>query len=135
MWQFEKADNGEYYLKNVGPGLYVGAVPTADNVKFDLVEKANAATYVVAAAATNGHVNIYSSTGEANLETLHMVNWDGVVRWSKAADASTFLLMDADEVEATFAKYYTLKNGHGGYVSADYSDNNGRLTTRQVPLT
>lgn len=127
MWQFEKADNGEYYLKNVGTGLYVGAVPTANNVKFDLVEKANAATYVVAAAATNGHVNIYSSTGEANLETLHMVNWDGVVRWSKAADASQFLLMDADEVEASFTKYYTLKNGHGGYVSADYSDNNGLL--------
>lgn len=127
MWQFEKADNGEYYLKNVGTGLYVGAVPTNNDVKFDLVEKANAATYVVAAAATNGYINIYSSTGTANLETLHMVNWDGVVRWSKAADASQFLLMDADEVEASFTKYYTLKNGHGGYVSADYSDNNGLL--------
>lgn len=127
MWQFEKADNGEYYLKNVGTGLYVGAVPTGNNVKFDLVEKANAATYVVAAAATNGYINIYSSTGTANLETLHMVNWDGVVRWSKAADASQFFLMDADEVEASFTKYYTLKNGHGGYVSADYSDNNGLL--------
>ena len=27
IWVFEKADNGEYYIKNVGTGLYVGAVP------------------------------------------------------------------------------------------------------------
>ena len=129
IWQFEKADNGEYYIKNIGTELYAGALPTANNKVVPLVEKAEAATYVVEAGSVNGSIIIYSSTGEANLETLHMVSWDGVVRWSKDADASQFILLDAEEIEASLAKYYTLKNGHGGYVSADYSDNNGLLLT------
>lgn len=126
IWTFEKADNGEYYLKNVGKGLYVGALPTANNKAVSLVEsKANAATYVVEAAATNGHCIIYSSTGEDKLEALHMVDWNGIVRWEKTADASQFILLDATDIEATYGKYYSLKNGKGGYVSTDaaYLDN------------
>ena len=124
IWVFEKADNGEYYIKNVGTDLYVGPVPAKNNECFKLVEKAEAATYVVAAAATNGYCNIYSSTGTANLEALHMVDWNGVVRWAKAADASQFMLTDASAFEAAYEKYYTIRNGKGGYVSVDdaYAD-------------
>lgn len=124
IWVFEKADNGEYYIKNVGTDLYVGPVPAKNNECFKLVEKAEAATYVVAAAATNGYCNIYSSTGTANLEALHMVDWNGVVRWAKAADASQFMLTDASAFEAAYEKYYTIRNGKGGYVSIDdaYAD-------------
>ncbi len=136
IWVFEKADNGEYYIKNVGTGLYVGPVPEKNDVCFKLVEKAEAATYVVAAAATNGYCNIYSSTGTANLETLHMVNWNGVVRWDKAADASQFMLIDASAFEAAYEKYYTIRNGKGGYVSIDdaYADGgNMKLNNASQP--
>ena len=120
----------------MGTGLYVGAVPEKNNECFKLVEKAEAATYVVAAAATNGYCNIYSSTGTANLETLHMVNWNGVVRWDKAADASQFMLIDASAFETAYEKYYTIRNGKGGYVSIDdaYADGgNMKLNNASQP--
>lgn len=120
----------------MGTGLYVGAVPEKNDECFKLVEKAEAATYVVAAAATNGYCNIYSSTGTANLETLHMVNWNGVVRWAKAADASQFMLIDASAFEAAYEKYYTIRNGKGGYVSIDdaYADGgNMKLNNASQP--
>lgn len=120
----------------MGTGLYVGPVPEKNNECFKLVEKAEAATYVVAAAATNGYCNIYSSTGTANLETLHMVDWNGVVRWDKAADASQFMLIDASAFEAAYEKYYTIRNGKGGYVSIDdaYADGgNMKLNNASQP--
>lgn len=125
IWMFEKADNGQYYIKNVGTGLYVGTIPTKNNVPVSMVEKAEAGTYLVEASAYNGYCFIYSTTGETDREALHMVNWNGVVRWTKGADASQFLLIDATEVEAAYAKYYTIMNGKGGYVSTEdsYTDN------------
>ena len=122
IWEFvATATDGEYYLKNVGTGLYVGTVPTANNTCFSLVESTDdAGVYTVEAAATNGHCIIYSKTGTVNFETLHMVDWNGVVRWSKTADASQFLLIDATDAETVInSTYYTIKNGKGGYVSAD----------------
>lgn len=130
IWVFEKAETeGEYYIKNIGTNLYVGALPTVNNKPVSLVEKAEAAVYAVIPSATNGYCVIYSKTGETNREALHMVNWNGVVRWTKDADASQFLLFDADQAEKAFEKYYSIKNGKGGYVSiADgYKDNNGLL--------
>ncbi len=122
IWEFvATGTDGEYYLKNVGTGLYVGTVPTKNNTPFSLVESVeDAGVYTVEASSTNGHCIIYSKTGTANLETLHMVNWDGVVRWNKTAEASQFLLIDATDAETVInSAYYTIKNGSGGYVSAD----------------
>ena len=136
IWVFEKASNGEYYIKNEGTGLYVGAIPGQNDVCVSMVEKSQAATYVVQASATNGYCNIYSSKGTANRETLHMVSWNGVVRWDKAADASQFLLIDASNFEAAYKKYYTIRNGKGGYVSVDAAyaqGGNMKLTNSSQP--
>ena len=136
IWVFEKASNGEYYIKNEGTGLYVGAIPGQNDVCVSMVEKSQAATYVVQASATNGYCNIYSSKGTANRETLHMVSWNGVVRWDKAADASQFLLIDASNFEAAYKKYYTIRNGNDGYVSVDAAyaqGGNMKLTNSSQP--
>ncbi len=141
IWEFVATDNeGEYYLKNVGTGLYVGTIPTSNNTPVTLVESTDdAGVYTVEAAATNGHCIIYSKTGTADLETLHMVNWNGVVRWSKTADASQFLLIDATDAETVInSAYYTIKNGTGGYVSAEdgyTSSNNLLLSNSKKPTT
>ena len=128
IWEFEAAGaDGEYRLRNVGTGLYAGHVPSSDNMRVALVETAvEAGVYTVEAAAANGHCVIYSKTGAANLEALHMVGWDGVVRWSKTADASQFLLHDATDAETVInSAYYTIRNGKGGYVSADEAYTSG----------
>ena len=130
IWEFEKADTeGDYYIKNIGTGLYVGALPTSNNKVVPLVAKDAAGIYTVIASSTNGHCVIYSKTGEANREALHMVDWNGIVRWTKDADASQFNLFDAADAEQAFEKYYTIKNGKGGYVSLaeGYKDGNGLL--------
>ena len=130
VWYFEKAgDDNTYYIKNLATGLYVAALPTANNTRVDLVEKENAGTYSVEYAGVNGYCNIYDKNGEANRNALHMVNWDGVVRWSTSADASKFLLQDASALVTAMEKTYTIQNFTNGYLSvADgYVDGSGNL--------
>ena len=133
VWSFEKASgNNEYYIKNVGQNLYIGAIPNANDTRIPLVsDKASAAVYTVEASSINGYCIIYSKNGMADREALHMVSWDGVVRWTKTADASQFILSDADNAIEAFAKFYSVQNGNGGYVSAasGYTDSNGLLLT------
>ena len=133
VWSFEKASgNNEYYIKNVGQNLYIGAIPNANDTRIPLVsDKASAAVYTVEASSINGYCIIYSKNGMADREALHMVSWDGVVRWTKTAAASQFILSDADNAIEAFAKFYSVQNGNGGYVSAasGYTDSNGLLLT------
>ena len=130
IWYFEKAgDDNTYYIKNLATGLYVAALPTANNTRVSLVEKENAGTYSVEYAGVNGYCNIYDKNGEANRNALHMVDWDGVVRWSTSADASKFLLQDASALVTAMEKTYTIQNFTNGYLSvADgYVDGSGNL--------
>lgn len=130
-WTFEKADkDNTYYIKNAESGLYIGAIPAENNKCIPLTaDKASAQVYTVAYAGQNGYCNIYVEGGEANLNALHMVNWNGVVRWSTTADASKFRFEDATDVLAAYDKYYTIKVGNGGYLSLDaaYLDNGSLL--------
>ena len=130
VWYFEKAgDDNTYYIKNLATGLYVAALPTANNTRVDLVEKENAGVYTVEYAGVNGYCNIYDKNGETDRNALHMVNWDGVVRWSTSADASKFLLQNATALVEAMEKTYTIQNWTNGYLSvADgYVDGNGNL--------
>ncbi len=130
VWYFEKAgDDNTYYMKNLATGLYVATLPTANNMRVDLVEKENAGVYTVEYAGVNGYCNIYDKNGEADRNALHMVNWDGVVRWSTSADASKFLLQNASDLVAAMEKTYTIQNWTNGYMSvADgYVDGSGNL--------
>ncbi|MGM9693997.1 MAG: glycoside hydrolase N-terminal domain-containing protein, partial [Alloprevotella sp.] len=130
VWYFEKAgEDNTYYMKNLATGLYVAALPTSNNTRVDLVEKENAGVYSVEYAGVNGYCNIYDKNGEEGLNALHMVNWDGVVRWSTSAEASKFLLQNASELVAAMEKTYTIQNFTNGYLSvADgYVDGSGNL--------
>lgn len=130
VWYFEKAgDDNTYYMKNLATGLYVATLPTANNTRVDLVEKENAGVYTVEYAGVNGYCNIYDKNGEADRNALHMVNWDGVVRWSTSADASKFLLQNATALVEAMEKTYTIQNWTNGYLSvADgYVDGSGNL--------
>ena len=130
VWYFEKAgDDNTYYIKNLATGLYVAALPTANNTRVDLVEKENAGVYTVEYAGVNGYCNIYDKNGETDRNALHMVNWDGVVRWSTSADASKFLLQNATALVEAMEKTYTIQNWTNGYLSvADgYVDGSGNL--------
>lgn len=120
-WTFEKVEGAETYnIKNVGNGLYIGQIPTTNNTRITLVaDKANAGAFTVAYAGTNGYCNIYVEGGEADRNALHMVDWDGVVRWATSADASKFRLEDATDVLEALKTYYTIKVGNGGYLSLD----------------
>ena len=120
-WVFEKADkDNTYYIKNAESGMYIGAIPSENNQCVPLVaDKASAQVYTVAYAGKNGYCNIYVEGGEANRNALHMVDWNGVVRWSTTADASKFRLEDATDVLAAYNKYYTVKVATGGYLNAD----------------
>ena len=130
VWYFEKAgDDNTYYIKNLATGLYMAALPTANNVRVDLVAKESAFAYTVEYAGVNGYCNIYDKNGTEGLNALHMVNWDGVVRWSTSADASKFKLQDASALVAAMEKTYTIENFTNGYLSvADgYVDGSGNL--------
>ena len=131
VWYFEKAGaDNTYYMKNLATGLYVAALPEAYNTRVDLVEKENAGVYTVAYAGVNGYCNIYDANHEGDSENaLHMVSWDGVVRWSTDAEASKFLFQDASELLPALEKTYRIQNKKGAYVSVDdsYVDGNGNL--------
>ena len=130
VWYFEKAgDDNTYYIKNLATGLYMAALPSSNNTRVDLVAKESAFAYTVEYAGVNGYCNIYDKAGTAGLNALHMVNWDGVVRWSTSADASKFKLQDASALVAAMEKTYTIQNFTNGYLSvADgYVDGSGNL--------
>lgn len=129
VWYFEKAGDDTYYIKNLATGLYIAALPTANNVRVDLVAKESAGVYSVDYAGVNGYCNIYDKNGTEDRNALHMVDWDGVVRWSTSADASKFKLQDASALVAAMEKTYTIENFTNGYLSvADgYVDGSGNL--------
>lgn len=129
VWYFEKTGDDTYYIKNLATGLYMAALPTANNTRVDLVAKESAFAYTVEYAGVNGYCNIYDKAGTENRNALHMVDWDGVVRWSTSADASKFKLQDASALVAAMEKTYTIENFTNGYLSvADgYVDGSGNL--------
>lgn len=117
-WTFEKTAEGTYYIKNAATGLYIGVIPNKDNECVPLcADKTEAQAYSVEYAGKNGYCNIYVKDGEKNLNALHMVNWNGVVRWATTADASKFRIEEAADILAVYNKYYTIKVSSAGYLS------------------
>lgn len=88
-------------LYNEYTGKYMGAI---NNVSFDtrisLVDEENACSYELTNAAGTFAANFYDTSctdGYGDYAYLHMVNWDALVRWTAAADASQFTIIDFDE--------------------------------------
>ncbi len=135
LFKFIKVGDGNtYYIYNVGTEKYVGAIPETNDSRVPLVDsEAEAFAYTVAPGTKNGYCKIYNPDGTANRNALHMVNWDGVVRWTETADAGQFLLEECSEnlVSLDDAHWYTIKNdaSGGGYLSlkSGYVDDSGNL--------
>lgn len=96
-----KGSNGKFKIYSDYYGKYVGAVPTRNDLEYQLVDEANAKEYTLALSSTIGYGNIYDAdctnkSGSTTVNAWHMVNWNnnpegnGVVRWESAASASCF---------------------------------------------
>lgn len=102
LFTFKDAGNGKFKIYSNYYDKYVGGVPNANNLEFQLVDAERAQAFTVKASANNlGYGCIYdenttTTAGSVVVNALHMVNWNnnpagnGVVRWEASAPASTF---------------------------------------------
>ena len=134
LWTLKKVGQQTFKLYNEYTNKYVGAVPTSNNVRFPLVDdEASATVFTIAPAATEGYYNIYNAAfSDQTRSALHATNWDGVVRWGKAADASQFSIIT--DVDATCTAW---DNALINKVNGLMSDNThyGKIKTETTELT
>ena len=110
LFTLKSAGEGKYKIYNNYYGKYVGGVPLNENYngsganpgndkEFQLVDETNAFAFTVQASDVLGYCtfNDPTVTEGGNVNALHMINWDGVVRWTTSADASKFLLIPITE--------------------------------------
>ena len=102
LFTFKDAGDGKFKIYSNYYDKYVGGVPNANNLEFQLVDAESAQAFTVKASANNlGYGSIYdenttTTSGSVVVNALHMVNWNnnpagnGVVRWEVSAPASTF---------------------------------------------
>lgn len=96
LFTFKAAGDGKFKIYSNYYDKYVGSVPGGNNQEFQLVDAERAQAYTVEASAKFfGYGNIYDKNTTATsdgviVNALHMVDWDGVVRWDISAPASAF---------------------------------------------
>ena len=96
LFTFKATGDGKFKIYSNYYDKYVGGVPGGNNQEFKLVDAESAQAYTVEASAKFlGYGNIYdkNTTATSNgviVNALHMVDWDGVVRWDISAPASAF---------------------------------------------
>lgn len=102
LFTFKDAGDGKFKIYSNYYDKYVGGVPNANDLEFQLVDAESAQAFTVKASANNlGYGSIYdenttTTSGSVVVNALHMVNWNnnpagnGVVRWEASAPASTF---------------------------------------------
>lgn len=90
VWTLKKVGAQTYKFYNEYADKYIGAVPTANNQRFPMVDEADACVFTVAPKSA-GYYNIYDATfTPQDRSALHATNWDAVVRWNFDANASQF---------------------------------------------
>lgn len=114
LFTIKNASEGKYKIYSNYYKKYVGTIPSANNIEFDLVDEASAGEFTIESAGNFGYCRIYDAdytekSGQTTVNALHMVDWTpykinghGVVRWGKDADASAFKLLyvTADDKKA-----------------------------------
>lgn len=96
LFTFKAVGDGKFKIYSNYYDKYVGSVPGGNNQEFQLVDAERAQAYTVEASAKFfGYGNIYDKNTTATsdgviVNALHMVDWDGVVRWDISAPASAF---------------------------------------------
>lgn len=131
LFTFKDAGNGKFKIYSNYYNKYVGAVPSEANLEFPLVDEANAQAFTVSISKYYGYGNIYDeNTTTVNegvvVNALHMVDWDGVVRWEAAAPASAFKFIPVtsditDAWDAAIIKKASNVNNYIGYNKSNES--------------
>lgn len=135
MFTIVKGSNdGKFKIYSNAYKKYVGDVPSANDTQFQLVDESNAKEFTIALGNTLGYCTISdpNSTVHSQYNALHMVNWDGVVRWEVSAPASNFKVipvtdeiteawdnnLQAKRAKVTEKKYVGYSHSNDAYVAA-----------------
>ncbi|MDD6594095.1 MAG: hypothetical protein PUF09_07585 [Bacteroidales bacterium] len=144
-WQLvETETEGEYKIKNVGSGLYLGVCGYNQSPK--AVAEADAPVYTKAAYGDYTTFNCPSGSYGPTYSWLHLNSANKLTGWTQSAPASAFtvqepsaidsmlnILAKAGELESAIAAAQTMKNNITGYTeytdlitSADQFDSNAK---------
>lgn len=122
LFTFKAAGDGKFKIYSNYFNSYVGAIPTKNDFEFKLVDEANAQVYTVAESSNfPGYANIYdadytTTSGDVLVNALHMVDWDGVVRWGLDVNASAFRFIPASKFQAAWDAAIIKNVNTEGYV-------------------
>lgn len=130
LFTFKATGDGKFKIYSNYYDKYVGGVPGRNNQEFKLVDAESAQAYTVEASAKFfGYGNIYDKNTTATsdgviVNALHMVNWDGVVRWDISAAASAFRFIPVtSEItnawDAAIIKQASNTNNYIGYYKSN----------------
>lgn len=134
LFTFKKNTDGTWKMYSDYYGKYVGAVPSANNLEFQLVDESSACNFTIEASSTVGYGVIYDATctttsGDVTVNALHMTNWsnspvgNGVVRWGMSANASHFkFITDINETLTAWNKTLTDEAAKTGTVIGTYEN-------------
>lgn len=135
LFTFKKNTDGTWKMYSDYYGKYVGAVPSANNLEFQLVDESSACNFTIEASSTVGYGVIYDATctttsGSVVVKALHMTDWtsngitgNGVVRWGVDANASHFkFITDLDETLTAWNKTLTDEAAKTGTVIGTYEN-------------
>lgn len=144
-WQLvETETEGQYKIKNVGSGLYLGVCGYNQSPK--AVAEADAPVYTKAAYGDYTTFNCPSGSYGPTYSWLHLNSANKLTGWTQSAPASAFtvqepsaidsmlnILAKAGELESAIAAAQTMKNNITGYTeytdlitSADQFDSNAK---------
>lgn len=129
------ATEGKYMLHNEYYDYYVAKMVSAYNTRIPAVEDVAEAGEWVIDFPGNGEFGVISTTDYANDNCFHMVNWDGIVRWTATADASQFSFIEvtADDYATWIEAYANLCPGTIGYHSPSEEYQQALETLRNDP--
>lgn len=100
VWQMIDAGNGNIKLYNEYDQSYAGPWVDKNDERFDLVkEESEAGEWTVSWVDNATRDAVVFTSGNVNNPAMHMADWDGIVRWTIAADASHFVPSLVEESE------------------------------------
>lgn len=107
VWTIVETPEGKVKLHNEMYDCFVGQMPDTNNTRIPFVNSADeAGEWIMEWAEINKKVVI--RTGQGGVDAIHMVDWDGLVRWYPDADASQFeLILASDEDYEAWVATYT----------------------------
>ncbi len=107
LWTIKKQEDGTVKLYNDYSGKWISGNPGLNDYEYKMVDdEASAGSYT--AIKHGDYVDFVDlSFDNVALAALHMVDWDGVVRWKNDADATASNFSIITDVDSYLAKWTT----------------------------